>query len=95
MSCGLSDDCLLVLNILYTRRNFKSDSGLNSEFLEKIISKKTSSDFRDIVKKLKNGGYLASIDKKVIKYYIPDKPKAIFALNSHHFSVTQGRVRKL
>jgi len=44
---------------------------------------------------LLNERYITPINKKELKYYISDMPKAIHALNSHEYSVTQGRKRKL
>jgi hypothetical protein len=95
MSCGLSEDALLALNILYHNRCFRTDRGYNSKKLENILSKKTTSNFGDIVKELLDGRYIAPIKKKDMKYYISDMQKAIFALDLHSFSVTKGKVRKL
>lgn len=95
MSCGLSDDALYVLNILYTSRCFKSDSGYHSKKLEKIISKKTPLKFEDIIKELQRDGYITQIRKKEIKFYISDMSRAIVALNLHSYSVTKGKTRKL
>lgn len=97
MSCGLSDDERLVLIRLYTGRNLAANRGLNSKLLEKVVTKKMSSNYEDVIKRLKNGGYIASVPKKDIKYYIPSSsmPAVCFALDSHGFPVTKGKTRKL
>ncbi|KKG13077.1 hypothetical protein [Methanosarcina sp. 2.H.A.1B.4] len=97
MSCGLSEDERLILKILYTNRNLASNRGYNSKLLERVVEKKISSSYGDTIKKLKNGGYIAQINKKDLKYYIPSSsiPAVCSALDSHGFSVTKGRTRKL
>jgi hypothetical protein len=95
MSCGLSDDALQVLYILYHSKCFRDDRGYHSKKLEKIISKKIHSNFEDVIKELKREGHITQIKKKEIKFYISDMPRAIGALNLHGFPVTPGKVRKL
>lgn len=97
MSCGLSDDERFILIRLYTGRNLAANRGLNSKLLEKVVTKKMSSKYEDVIKRLKNGGYIAVVPKKDIKYYIPSSaiPAVCFALDSHGSSVTQGKIRKL
>lgn len=95
MSCDLSDDALYILNILYTDRCFASNRGYHSKKLERILSRKTSSNHQNIIRELQNGGYITAIKKSELKYYISCMPKTVFALNSHGFSVTKGKTRKL
>jgi|BarGraIncu00222A_1022003.scaffolds.fasta_scaffold21017_2 hypothetical protein len=95
MSCGLSYGALLVLEKLYRDHCFGKDKGYHCKKLERIISEKTDSKFDKIIKELLNERYITPINKKELKYYISDMPKAIHALNSHEYSVTQGRKRKL
>lgn len=95
MSCGLSFDALLVLNILYSNRCFRDDRGYNSKKLERILTNKVSSNYEDVIKELLGHGYITKIRKKDLKYFISDMPKAIYALDSHEFSVTKGKIRKL
>lgn len=97
MSCGLSDDERLILKILYTNRNLAANRGYNSKLLERVVEKKISASYDGIIKKLKNDGYIAQVPKKDLKYYIPSSsiPAVCYALESHGFSVTKGRIRKL
>jgi hypothetical protein len=95
MSCGLSDDALFVLNILYSHRCIKSSSGYHCKKLENILLKKISSKFDDIIKELKNCGYITTIKKSELKYYISSMEKTSYALRSHDFSFTLFRERKL
>ena len=57
--------------------------------------KKFSSRFENTIKNLLNGGYVAQIRKREVNYYISDIKLASFALGSHGYSVTKGRVRPL
>jgi len=95
MSCGLSHDALLILYKLYREHCFGRDEGYNCKKLEKIFSKKIDLKFDKVIKELLNEEYITKIPKKDIKYYISDKSKATHALNSHEYSVAQGRERKL
>jgi hypothetical protein len=95
MPCGLSDDELFILSILYKRRNLKSNSGHHCKNLERSYQKKYSLNFDDAIQNLLNKGYIAQIRKKEIKYYISDKKLMSFALNSHGYPVIRGKVRPL
>lgn len=95
MSCGLSDDELFVLNILYSNKNFKPSGGFHSKKLEGLYNKKFSSKFDVAIKNLLNKGYITPIKKKELKYYISDYKLMSFALGSHDYSVTKGRIRPL
>lgn len=95
MPCGLSDDELFVLNILYSHKCLKSNAGYHSKKLEHIYIKKFSLKFDRAIKNLLNKGYIASISKKELKYYISDIPSMSFALRSHGYPVTKGKTRPL
>jgi hypothetical protein len=95
MPCDLSDDELFILNILYKRRNLRSDRGHHCKNLEGLYRKKFSSNFDDAIKNLLNKGYIAQIKKKEIKYYISNQKLMSFALNSHGYPVIKGKVRPL
>ncbi len=95
MTCGLSDNELFILNLLYSHRNFKPSAGLNSKLMRKIYVQKFSDDFEDIIRNLINKGYIGPVKKKDMKYYISNKPKAIFALKEHGYPVILGRERPL
>ncbi|MFZ3383923.1 MAG: hypothetical protein WA144_08360 [Candidatus Methanoperedens sp.] len=95
MTCGLSENELFILNMLYTHRNFNPSAGLNSKLMRRIYIQKYSDDFEDVIKNVINKGYVGPIKKKDMKYYISNKPKAIFALHSHGYPVILGRVRPL
>jgi hypothetical protein len=96
MPCGLSDDELFILYVLYKGRNFKSSSGYHCKKLEKIyIKKKFPLKFDKTINNLLNKGCIAQIRKNDIKYYISDLKAINFALGSHGYSVTQGKIRPL
>lgn len=95
MSCGLSDDELFILNLLYKKRCLAKDRGFHSKKLEDLYIKKFSSNFERAIKNLLNHGYIAPIKKQDLKYYISDMKKMSIALGSHGYSVTKGRVRPL
>lgn len=94
MSCGLSEDELFILNLLYRNRCLAKDRGFHSKKLEHLYIKKFSSNFERAIKNLLKG-YIAPIKKKELKYYISDIKKMSFALGSHGYSVTKGRIRPL
>lgn len=75
MVCGLADDELFVLYILYSHRNFRADAGYNSKKLQRNYSKKYDRDFGAGTKRLKNRRYITSIKKKDEKFYISDFKK--------------------
>lgn len=95
MTCGLSDNELFILNLLYKRRNLKPSAGLNSKLMRKIYVQKFSDDFEDVIRNLINTGYVGPIKKKDMKYYISDIPKTIVALKLHEYNVILGRERPL
>lgn len=95
MPCGLSDNELFILNILYKRRNLKSNRGHHCKNLELSHRKKFSLNFDDAIQNLLNKGYIAQIRKKEIKYYISDLKIMSFALKSHGYTVIKGKVRPL
>jgi hypothetical protein len=95
MTCNLDDEELFIINLLYSKRNLRSDAGYHSDKLNNLFKKKFNRDAKDIIKKLVNKGYLSPIGKSPPKYYICDIPRALSALDQHGYSVTQGRIRRL
>lgn len=95
MTCGLSEDELFILYVLYSHKCLASNRGKHSEQLKSIYRKKFSSDFKRAIKSLLNKGYITPIKKKELKYYISNIPLMSFALSSHGYSVTKGRERPL
>ena len=47
MTCDLGDEELFIINLLYSKRNFKSDAGYHSDKLNKLFRKKFSKDAKD------------------------------------------------
>lgn len=95
MTCGLNDEDLFVLNLLYSNRCLRSDRGYHSAKLARLFRVKFEEDVEDTVKRLVNKGYLSPIGKSPPKYYIADKPLTFFALGQHGYSVTPGRIKSL
>jgi len=95
MSCGLSVDELFILNVLYKGRNLASNRGYHCNKLERLYVKNFSLKFDKTIKNLLNKGYIAQIRKQDIKYYISDLKAMSFALRSHGYSVTKGKIRPL
>ncbi len=95
MTCGLSNDELFILNILYQNRCLSRTGGFHSKKLEDLYIKKFSSNFKHAIKNLLNKGYITPIKKKELKYYISNIPLTSFALGRHDYPVTKGRVRPL
>lgn len=89
MSCGLSEEMLFILSLLYKGRNFRSDSGYHSKKLNKIYAKKVPNrghvKLKDAIQHLQNEGYITTIKKKEIIYYISDMKRASFVLQEHEF----------
>jgi hypothetical protein len=95
MTCGLTEEELFVLYLLYSNRNLRSNRGYHSDKLNKLYQRKFGKDAEDTLKFLVNEGYLSRIGKSPPKYYINDIPRAFFALGQHGYSVTQGRIKRL
>mgnify|MGYP001159360423 CR=1 FL=1 len=99
MSCGLSEECLFILNVFYKGRNFKIDAGYHSKKLKKIFIKRfgqrTTVSFENAIHLLIINGYITEIKKKEIKYYISNRKLSIIALDAHGYSVVGGRLRRL
>ena len=95
MPCGLSDDELFILDVLYKGRNLASNRGYHCKKLENLHDKKCSFKFSKAIKNLLNKGYLTSINKKELKYYISDSKAMYIALGSHGYPVTKGKNRPL
>jgi hypothetical protein len=51
--------------------------------------------FDKAIQNLLNKGYIAQIRKQDIKYYISDSKAMNFALGSHGYPVTKGKIRPL
>ena len=58
----MGDEELFIINLLYSKRNFKSDAGYHSDKLNKLFRKKFSKDAKDVIKRLANEGYI--VDRK-------------------------------
>jgi hypothetical protein len=95
MTCGLSDDELFILNVLYSHKCLSFKRGKHSEQLKHIYIKKFSSDFEKAIRDLLNKEYITPIRKKELKYYISNIPLMSSALRAHGYSVTKGKVRPL
>jgi len=95
MSCGLSDDQLFILNILYTQKCLAKNRSYHLNKLKGQYCKKYSSNFKKAIQKLLNDGYITPIRKTDIKYYISNIPAMSYALSSHGYSVTKGKKRPL
>lgn len=95
MPCGLSNDELFILNVLYRGRNLASNRGYHCKKLENLYIKKYSLKFDKAIQNLLNKGYIAQIRKQDIKYYISDSKAMNFALGSHGYPVTKGKIRPL
>jgi|GEM_PF-543265 hypothetical protein len=95
MVCGLSDEELFILNLLYSRRCFKSSSGFHSDKLTRLFRRKFNTNDSFYVKLLRNEGYLAAIGKSPVKYYIANMRETAKVLGRHGYNVTKGRLRPL
>jgi len=87
MPCDLSNMELLILYILYRKKNFTEKAGYNHEKLKNILIKKYKQNFDDAISVLKNNGYIGTVKKKEPKYYIFDFKKTITALTAHGYHV--------
>ena len=92
MACGLGEEELFILNVLYVNRNFTDKSSFNLRQISSAFRKKFNKDPEDIAKKLLNKGYLAAKRKKDIKYYITNMPMTAHVLSLHGYNVTPGRI---
>ena len=95
MTCGLNDEELFVLNLLYTKRCLKRSGGFHRDKLTTLFCRRFESDVADTIKNLRNLGYLGAVGKSPPKYYIADIPRTFNALGNHGFNVSRGRVRRL
>ena len=95
MTCGLGEEELFILEILFKHRNFKQSSGFHHELLAKLFRRNFKNRDPDRhLKKLLNDGYVGRIGKSPYKYYCDGKKTAI-ALGHHGRNVTMGREIKL
>lgn len=94
MSCGLTEETLFILNLLYKRRSVRSDKGYHSEKLKKLYIKKFPGrdhlSFKKALKILLNEGYITKIAKKEDKYYISNINMAVSALENHGYAASKG-----
>jgi len=95
LTCGLKEEELFILNLLYTNRCLRKNRGYHSEKLEKLFKRSFGKKSKDTVKSLRNRGYIASVGKSPEKYYICDIPRAAQALRNHDYRVTRGREHSL
>jgi hypothetical protein len=90
MTCGLADEELFILNILYVNRCFTDKASFN------LFRAKFGVDPEDSAKYLMSKGYISQKRKRDIKYYIFDMSITGFALGQHNFNVPPGRyVRRI
>jgi phage antirepressor YoqD-like protein len=94
MPCGLTDEELYILNVLYQDHSYKCTSSYNLGQIAKAFKKKFTIDPKDVAKNLVNKGYLAEVRKKDIKYYISNMEATCFALNQHGYNATEGRIMR-
>lgn len=94
MSCNLSERALFILYVLYSNKCLRNNRGYNSKKLSSIYNRKFSYDFKEAIREIL-GNYITPIKKKDTKYYISNIPSTMFALDSHGFPVTKGKVRQL
>lgn len=97
MSCGLSEDEIYILNILYFKHCFSSGHEMNSKLIKKRYDRKGYVNFDGAIRTLLKRGYIVTVPKKDPKYYIPRqfRKEVIFALSSHGYDTTLGIVRPL
>jgi hypothetical protein len=95
MVCGLNDEELFILNLLYSKRCLASNAGYHSRKLAQLFRRKFNKSDEEYVKLLLNRGYLAAIGKSPVKYYIANIGDTAKALGAHGYNVTKGRTRLL
>lgn len=92
MTCGLNKRELFILNALYGDQCIAPNRSFNLGVIAKQFRDKFGENPEDVAKGLKNKGYLTSIPKKDIKYYISNLSKAVSAINQHGGNATEGRI---
>ena len=95
MSCGLEDYELDILDTLFSRRCFNSDSSFNLKRNYKGYQRKFKKDVVEVAKELSNKGYITRKRKNDPKYYISDRERTREALCLHNHDVVLGRIRSL
>jgi hypothetical protein len=95
MSCGLEDYELDILDTLFSRRCFSSDSSFNLKRNYKGYQRKFKREVVEAAKELSNKGYITRKGKSDPKYYISDREKTREALRLHNHDVVLGRIRSL
>ena len=95
LSCGLEDYELDILDTLFSRRCFNSDSSFNLKRNYKGYQRKFKKDVVEVAKELSNKGYITRKRKGDPKYYISDRERTREALRLHNHDVVLGRIRSL
>lgn len=95
MTCGLNEEELFILNLLYKNRCLRSDRGFSSKKLADLFRKKFGKSSEAPIKMLKNKQYIGVVKKASEKYYISDIPKTLHDLSQHGYKVIKGRERPL
>jgi len=95
MSCGLEDYELDILDTLFSRRCFNSDSSFNLKRNYKGYQRRFKKEVVEVAKELSNKGYITRKRKSDPKYYISDRERTREALCLHNHDVVLGRIRSL
>jgi len=95
MSCGLGEEELFILYVLYRNTCLRPSGSFHSKRLEQLYSRKFNDKIKSHIQLLKNDGYITAVRKKEIKYYISDITITSYALRNHGFNVTKGKQRPL
>ena len=88
LSCSLSHNELEVLNIIYRGRSLSAKRGYHSDKLRSRVTKGLGIDnkeFDGLIQGLLNKGFITTIGKSPVKYYISDRSSVINALNDHGY----------
>jgi hypothetical protein len=95
LSCGLEDYELDILDTLFSRHCFNSNSSFNLKRNYKGYQRRFKKDVVEVAKELSNKGYITRKTKSDPKYYISNREKTREALLLHNHSVVLGRIRPL
>jgi hypothetical protein len=95
LSCGLEDYELDILDTLFSRRCFNSDSSFNLKRNYKGYQRRFKKDIVEAAKELSNKGYITRKRNSDPKYYISDRERTREALLLHNHGVILGRIRSL
>ena len=92
MTCGLSVAEIEILNILYGDRCLARNRSFNLGKISRKFRSVHNLDPNVEANTLENKGYLGSVPKSAIKYYISDIARACYAINQHGGNATKGRI---